>query len=111
MITYPIKRSDGSLHAFEIGNTFISMGAIRKILLSVEGVSAIKRQFRSDDRLIFQYNGHPWVINEPWGDSSRYWVGPVEAKDHQFNVAPIQDAFAHYQSPILKLFRQFSQSR
>jgi hypothetical protein len=102
--TYPIRRDDGSLHAFEIRNTFISMGAIRRILRSVDGVSSIKRQFRSDDRLTFNFNGVPWVVHEPWGDSSRYWVGPTEAKNHGFDVAPIYDAFARYRSPLVRLW-------
>jgi hypothetical protein len=97
-------RGDGSLHAFEIGNAFISMGAIRRILRSVDGVIAIDRGFRSDDRLTFIFNGVPWVVHEPWGDNSRYWIGPREAKDHGFDVAPIHNAFARYRSPLAHLW-------
>jgi hypothetical protein len=102
--TYPLRRDDGSVHAFEIGNAFISMGAIRRMLSSVDGVTSIKRQFRSDDRLTFSFNGVPWVVHEPWGDNSRYWVGPTEAKDHGFDVAPIHDVFARYRSPLIRLW-------
>jgi hypothetical protein len=102
--TYPLRSSDGSLHAFEIGNAFISMGAIRRILRSVDGVTSIERQFRSDDRLTFRFNGVPCVVYEPWGDNSRYLIGPREAKDHGFDVAPIHDAFARYQSPLVRLW-------
>jgi hypothetical protein len=102
--TYPIRRSDGFLHAFEVGNAFISMGAIRRVLRSVDGVSSIRRQFRSDDRLTFSVNGVPWVVHEPWGDNSRYWIGPKDSKDHSFDVDPIHEAFARYRSPLARLW-------
>jgi len=102
--TYPIRRSDGFLHAFEIGNAFISMGAIRRILSSVDGVSSIRRQPRSDDRLAFNVNGVPWVVHEPWGDNSRYWIGPRDPQHHSFDVNRIHEAFAQYRSPLFRLW-------
>ena len=80
------------------------MRAVKRLLRSVDGVTSIKRQFRSEDRLTFSFNGVPWVVHEPWGDNSRYWIGPREAKDHRFDVAPIHDAFAHYRSPLARLW-------
>jgi hypothetical protein len=101
--TYPLRRNDGSLYAFEIG-IVISMVPIKRILRSVDGVTSVKRQFRSDDRLTFSFNGVPWVVHEPWGDNSRYWIGPREGADHSFDVAPIHDAFARYRSPLVRLW-------
>ena len=103
MKTFPIRRSDGFLHAFEIGNTFISMGSIKRILRSVQGVSDLKRHFRTDDRLTFVLNGESWVVHEPWGDSSRYWIGPKEAANHAIRVEPVHEAFARYRSPLRRL--------
>ena len=100
MKTYLIRRNDGFLHAFEIGNAFISMGTIRRILDCVDGVSSIRRRFFSEDRLTFSVHGVPWVVHEPWGDSGRYWIGPRDAKDHSFDVNPTHAAFARYQSPF-----------
>ncbi|MBL6752172.1 MAG: hypothetical protein ISP90_16755 [Nevskia sp.] len=51
------------------------MGAINRILRGV-GATSLKRQLRSDDRLMFMLAGEQWVVHEPWGDNSRYWVGP-----------------------------------
>jgi hypothetical protein len=102
MKTYPIMRPDGWLHAFEIGNAFISMGSIKRILYSIEGVSSLNRQWRSDDRLTFVFRGAPWVVHEPWGDSSRYWIGPRDAANHSFVVGPIYDAFVNHKSPFTR---------
>jgi hypothetical protein len=105
--TYPIKRPDGLLHAFEIGNAFISMGTIRRILSSIDGVSSLSRQFRSDDRLTFVFLGAPWIVNEPWGDSSRYWIGPADAENHSVDVGPIHNAFVSYKSPVTIMLQNF----
>jgi hypothetical protein len=108
MKTYPIKREDFTLHAFEIENTYISMSAIKKILKSVSGVTSIKRQLFSDDRLVFKYNNEDWVVNEPWGDNSRYWIGPKNVENHTLDVTPINEAFNKYESPLIKLWNVFS---
>jgi hypothetical protein len=102
MKTYPIKRPDGSLHAFEIGNAFILMGTIRHILSSIDGVSSLRRQLRSHDRLTFVFRGAQWIVHEAWGDSSRYWIGPAHAENHTFEVSPIHDVFVSYKSPFTR---------
>lgn len=99
MKTYPIKRPDGSLHAFEIDNAFISIWTIRRILGSIDGLSSLSRQSRSDDLLTFVFQGAQWIVLEPWGDSSRYWIGPANAENHSFEVGPIHNTFVSYKSP------------
>jgi hypothetical protein len=101
--TYRITRPDGWLHAFEISKTFISMGAIRSILSSVDGVSCLVRQFRSDDRLLF-FGNTPWIVHEPWGDSSRHWIGPREAENHSLDVRLIHHAFVQYRPPFSRVW-------
>jgi hypothetical protein len=110
MKTYPIWRPDGWLHGFEIGNSFISMAAIERILHSVDGVSSLNRQFRSDDRLTFAFRGAPWVVHEPFGDNSRYWTSPRDAANHSFEVGPIHDAFVNYKSPFARAWERISRS-
>jgi hypothetical protein len=64
----------------------------------------LKRQIRSDDRLIFRYNGDDWVVHEPWGDNSRYWIGPKNAENHCIDVTPIHEAFIGYHAPVMRLW-------
>lgn len=103
MKTYPIKRADGYLQAFEIGNSFVSIGTIKRLLRSVPGVSDLKRSFRSDDRLTFTLYGALWVVHEPWGDSSRYWIGPKDPAHHFLRVEDVHNAFLLHRGPFCRL--------
>lgn len=102
MKTHPIKRMDGSLLAFEITSAWVRFGPLFKILKSVEGVTDIKRQWCNDDRISFKYHGEKAIVNEPWGDNSRYWVGfedPDQSK--KIDLSPLRDAFDHYRGLTL----------
>ncbi len=96
MKTYPHVRSDGTVASFEVSNAFPwSLGFMRRLLTSVEGVSGYKRQWFNDDRFAFVYCGRPCVVNEPFGDNSRYWIGPTE-KDPPLDLRDIHEAFARF---------------
>ena len=72
MWTNRIARSDGSLLAFEIGSAWLTFRAASSTVVSTASdVSTIRRQPFNDNRLAFLYKGEPFVVNEPWGDSSR----------------------------------------
>ena len=54
MRTYPHFRDDGTIAYFEISNAFPwSLGFMRRVLTSVEGVSGFRRERNSDDRFSF----------------------------------------------------------
>ena len=98
MKTYLILRADGSTLAFEVTSSWVTFGPLFKILRSVTGVSDVRRNYLDDDRLSFTYLGEPCVVNEPWGDSSRYWVGPKEAATSSLDLGPINQAFQDQRS-------------
>lgn len=94
MRTHPVLRSDGTVMAFEIGSAFITMDGISRILRSVSGVSGIRPTTGSDDRLLFEYEGESCAVSEPFGDNSRYWIGPASPDHSRLDVRPLQQAFA-----------------
>jgi hypothetical protein len=97
MKTYPIHDSEGKLQAFEITSSWVWFGPLQKLLKSVNGVTEVKRQWFKDDRVVFKYHGHPAVVNEPWGDSSRYWVGLQELEAHKhIDLSPLLEVFNKY---------------
>ena len=96
MKTYPHIREDGTTSYFEISNAFPwSLGFMRRVLTSVQGVSEFKRVKSDDDRFAFVYLGRRCVVNEPFGDNSRYWIGPVD-NARPIDMTPVRDAFTRF---------------
>lgn len=105
MKTYPIFRNNGSLHGFEIDNFWISFENLTKILRSVEGVTDIKTIDYSDDRMTFLFNGELCVVHEPFGDNSRYWIGPRDAANSILDITPFHSAIQAYNLPVIKFWK------
>jgi hypothetical protein len=102
MRTYPHRRDDGTVAYFEISNAIPwSLGFMRRVLTSVQGATDFRRIRFSDDRYAFRYSGRECVVHEPFGDNSRYWVGPVE-KEPPIDMAAVQDAFSRF--TVLSIF-------
>lgn len=102
MTTYPIHRPDGSLRGFEITATWLTFGSLRKLLREVPGVAEVRRQWFNDDRIKFMFHGKPAVVNEPWGDNSRYWVGLEEPDAFpDVDITPIHEAFKSYRGLLV----------
>jgi hypothetical protein len=97
MKTWPIRRSDGSLGGFEITSTWVVFWPLFKLLRSVPGVTDVRRNWFNDDRVTFKFYGKHAVVNEPYGDNSRYWVG-LEDPDAspEIDIGPIHEAFRRY---------------
>lgn len=100
MRTYPHVRNDGTIAYFEISNAFPwSLGFMRRVLTSVEGVSDFRRERNCDDRFSFLYFGRRCVVHEPFGDNSRYWIGPAEPEP-PIDMTAMRDAFTQFRVGI-----------
>jgi hypothetical protein len=106
--THPISRPDGSLLAFEVTSAWVTFRPLYKTLRSVPGVSDIKRNLFNDDRITFTFQGESCVVNEPWGDSSCYWIGPLDAQSSKLDMTPLHRAFQAYRSPVARLLMRIS---
>lgn len=81
MKTYPIKTNDGRLLAFEIPNWRLSRSGACVVVERIPGVVLVRRPkimswFRESAFCEFKVEGELYEIEEPFGDNSRYWVGP-----------------------------------
>lgn len=105
MKTYPIFRPDGSLRGFEITSSWFTFRPMLKLLRSVPGVTDVRRNWFKDDRVTFKFHGKAAVVNEPWGDNSRYWVG-LEDPDASIDldIASIHEAFRRYRGFLVTTF-------
>ena len=96
MKTYPIVTEEGVVKAFEISNAYPwSLGAMRKVLESVDGVTGYRKNWFNDDRFSFVFLQRACIVNEPWGDNSRYWIGPVEMEP-LLDMGPVHEAFRRF---------------
>jgi hypothetical protein len=104
MTTYPILDNAGKRFAFEIENVYLTLSKAAALLRSVDGVSDIeqRRLFRRpmDVHVRFRYRGVPFIVWEPYADSSRYWIGPEDARAHP-DVGDLQAAFDRYNPPFV----------
>ena len=82
MKTYPLideKKGDRPF-AFEIENAYVGTGTIARLLAEVDGVTDVRARklFRgsSEIHVEFKYLNHDYIVWEPYGDNSRYWIGP-----------------------------------
>jgi hypothetical protein len=105
MQTYPLFDKDGRRFAFEIEHAFVGGRKIASLLRSVEGVSGVvahRTRLSNDDvRVEFFYAGKPYVVWEPWGDSSRFWIGPKEESNDAADIQPLECVFRDYRPPVI----------
>jgi hypothetical protein len=79
MRTFPITDNGGTVFAFEIPAQFLGLRLARR-LRDVSGVSDVRpRKWRvgsADVHIRFRYHDREYIVWEPYGDNSRWWIGP-----------------------------------
>jgi hypothetical protein len=103
MKTYDINYHDGRLFAFEVNNTLLGRRAACEIARSIPGAHVVRQpQFlswwREDVFCEFLLGAFKFEIWEPFGDNSRYWIGPAGNDPADMRpteeLALIREAFA-----------------
>lgn len=106
MKIYPIKDETGRPFAVEVDMAYCSLRNLAKTIATVEGVTEVKvcRPFsgQGDVRARFRYQGDEFAVVEPFGDNSRYWIGPV-SENRRRDVSPIEGQLRSY---VPSLFRR-----
>jgi hypothetical protein len=106
MKTWPIIDAQGKVAAFEVSVIRIGLREIAKVLESLPGVLQLQKgsSFGGEEvRIKFTYHGINCVVWEPFGDNSRYWIGPAnEAGEQAHDLVEIEKAFRSYQPSVLK---------
>lgn len=98
MRTYPIKDREGRLFAFEVDNLLLGRRGLARVVGSLSGVRIRRRPkflswFREEEFCEFEVDGGSFVAWEPYGDSSRYWIGPKDRRPHPA-IERVEEAFA-----------------
>lgn len=109
MTTYPIQDAAGRPFAFEVENVYLTLSKATALLKSADGVSDVRqrRLFRrpTDVHVRFRYRGVPFVLWEPYADSSPYWIGPEDEQGDHVDVGDLRVIFDRHDPPfVLKAF-------
>ena len=103
METDAIQVASIGLYAFEIEQAYIGVRTVARLLTTIEGVSdlRLRRPFSASPDIHgeFTYRGKPFIVLEPYGDSSVYWIGPRD-EENGTNIQPLQGAFLSYVPPL-----------
>jgi hypothetical protein len=75
----------GHVYAFEVSNGLLGRRRACAIAAQIPGARMLRRPrllswLREDVFCEFKLGGVRFEINEPFGDNSRYWVGPVPTR-------------------------------
>ncbi len=108
MKTYPLTKKDESRpFAFEVENTFLGPAAAARLLAEIDGVSDVRprKMFSksSDVHVEFKFRGQPYIVWEPFGDNSRYWIGPKDEASDAGEIGVIEAAFKRHRPLIYRV--------
>jgi len=105
MKTYPINDETGNPFAVEVDVAFCSIRNLAKTIGSVDGVTDVEvcKPFSGerDVRAKFRYQGDEFVVVEPFGDNSRYWIGPVSENSRR-DLSSIEKQIRSYVPPFFR---------
>lgn len=106
MKTWPITDESGHVTAFEVSIIFIGLGEIEQILRAKDDVRNLTRRASfsnsAEVHIRFSYRGADYVVWEPFGDNSRYWIGPKISPTHAHDVTDLEICFRSYKPSLLK---------
>lgn len=114
MKVYPVFNDMGArVPIFEIENVYVSVSTVAKLLKQSEGVTEVRvrRAFRDpgDVHVLFRFLGRAYIVLEPWGDNSRYWIGPADMVrgfdavlplPNVSDISKLEVTFENYRPPL-----------
>jgi len=80
MKIHDLKDKAGRIFAFEVSNLFLSRRKLCKVIRSIPEAKILKAPSlcsrHEEEFCEFEIQGQKFVAWEPFGDNSRYWIGP-----------------------------------
>lgn len=105
MKTYPIEDEAGRLFAVEVDVAYCSVHGLARTIAATEGVTdtMVCKPFsgQGDVRARFRFQGEEFAVVEPFGDNSRYWIGPV-SDTARWDISPIEAQLKSYVPPLFR---------
>jgi hypothetical protein len=63
-------------------------------------ICALSFSKSSDVHVRFRHLGQAYIVWEPFGDSSRYWIGPEQGPESSPEITKLEDVFKRYRPPL-----------
>jgi len=97
MKIHDLKDKEGRVFAFEVPNTLLTRRSVCKLVRSIPDARLLsgRAELRQEEFCVFEVQGQRFTVCEPFGDNSRYWVGP-EPPSWCDQVSVVRDAFVHH---------------
>jgi hypothetical protein len=76
MRTYAIRDKQGNLLSFEV-SSLLGRRLARRVAAAIPDAQVVKSDLRNDTFCEFQVANEMFAIEEPFGDNSRFWIGPI----------------------------------
>jgi hypothetical protein len=94
---YDIKDADGRVFAFEVDNLTLGRRGACRVLARIPGCRLVRGPkflswFRESEFCQYEIEGVTFVVEEPFGDNSRYWIGPSPPR-WVSQIAAVRQAF------------------
>ena len=110
MRIYDQQDAEGRVISFEISNLLISRSGVCAVAETVPGALVIERprpfmRTADDEFCEFEVDGQRFKAWEPFGDNSRYWIGPVPTRWCPQTEA-VRAAFAAH-TPVITSVQRF----
>jgi hypothetical protein len=102
---HDLNTEDGRLRAFEVTNTFLSRGQACRIVEKIPGAQLVRKSRlfgNTEDFCEFTLAGETFLIEEPFGDNSRYWIGSKRPTQNS-SLLQVRAAFASHNQLKLPL--------
>ena len=83
MRVYDLTDELGRIYAFEVDTTLLGRRGACNVAARIPGVRIVRRHrlFSGDEEFCeFELDGQRFKAWEPFGDNSRYWIGPEPPK-------------------------------
>jgi len=101
MKTKELKNDSGIVTGFSVGSTRLTRWGVPKIIRTIPGAQLIRKQspFRlagPDDFCEFTLDGKRFLVIEPFGDNSEFWVIAEPPEPQCFPLTKVRGAFENY---------------
>jgi hypothetical protein len=100
MQTRDLRERDGRLTGFIVGNMFLDRHDISNVVAKIPGAEIGRKQRRfafvgPDDFCEFVVDGKTFLVIEPFGDNSEYWI-VAQPPEESSELAKVREAFSRH---------------